>query len=75
LQRHNHLYHNIIISDETLCQLPDNGIPSQLLSVIKFSGDMDVLEQEREGYVIDDDDADGVLFYYQHRSLDLFLHS
>jgi hypothetical protein len=73
LQRHNHLYHNIIISDETLCQLPDNGIPLQLLSVIKFSGDMDVLEQEREGYVIDDDDADGALFYYQHRSLDWFL--
>lgn len=63
LKKNNRLYRNIQISEETLALLPENGVPFQLLSVIKFSDEVNLLEQEREGYVVDDDDVEGACFH------------
>lgn len=57
LKRENSLYHNISISDAALNLLPlDSTVPSELLSVVKHSSDTHSLDQEREGYVVEDDD-------------------
>lgn len=57
LKKENHLYSDIIISEEKLRLLPEDGLPSELLTVIKYSNQQILLEREREGYVIGDDDA------------------
>jgi hypothetical protein len=39
--------------------LPEGGIPSELLSIVKYSGDTQLLEEECTGYVVEDEDEDG----------------
>jgi hypothetical protein len=56
LKRENQLYRNIIISEEKLHLLPENGLPQELLQIIKYSDQQHLMEQEREGYVVDDED-------------------
>lgn len=57
LKRENPLYSDISISDLHLDLLPsDVAVPSQLLSVVKHSSDTQLLDQEHEGYVVEDDD-------------------
>lgn len=46
------------IEMDQLNLLPEGGVPSKLLSVVKYSGETQLLEQEREGYVLEDDDDD-----------------
>lgn len=58
LKKQNHLYSDIIISEDNLCLLPEDGLPPELLAIIKHSDQHELLEQEREGYVIDDDNND-----------------
>ncbi|KAG2741369.1 hypothetical protein P692DRAFT_20661580, partial [Suillus brevipes Sb2] len=38
--------------------LPEDGLPAELLTIIKHSDQQHLLEQEREGYVIGDDDTE-----------------
>ncbi|KAG2336078.1 hypothetical protein BDR05DRAFT_978863 [Suillus weaverae] len=61
LKTQNHLYNDIIISEENLNLLPEDGLPLELFTIIKHSDQEHLLEQEREGYVIGDDDTDDVL--------------
>jgi hypothetical protein len=56
LKKENHLYRDITISDEHLKLLPEDGFPWELLGVVKYSDEQHLLEQEREGYVISDED-------------------
>lgn len=58
LKHQNHLYRDIIISEENLRLLPEDGLPAELLTIIKHSDQQHLLEQEREGYVIGDDDTE-----------------
>lgn len=58
LKNNNPLYHNITISDERLSQLPEEDIPEEITLTAKFSDDMERLEEERAGYVPEDDAAD-----------------
>ncbi|KAG1766496.1 hypothetical protein EV702DRAFT_1050664 [Suillus placidus] len=59
LKRENSLYSDISISDAHLDLLPvDPVVPPQLLDVVKHSSDTHLLDQEREGYVVEDDDED-----------------
>lgn len=66
LQKHNHLYRHIVISEENLRLLPENGLPSELLAIIKHSDEQDMLTEEHEGYIVDDLDVDenGMLTVY-----------
>jgi len=38
-------------------QLTENGVPNEILATMRHSDDVHELEQERAGYVPDDDDA------------------
>lgn len=57
LVNENPLYADIRISDEHLNLLPEYGVPSELTSVICYSDDMHALEEERDGYIVDDEDS------------------
>jgi hypothetical protein len=57
LKNNNLLYANITISEPHLNQLPEDGIPQEILSCVHCSEDTEQLEKERAGYVVDDDDA------------------
>ena len=52
LKRNNSLYQDIIISDEHLWLLPVDAISHQVLETVQCPSNMSVLEQERSGYVI-----------------------
>lgn len=58
MKENNPLYTNISISTERLDALPVDGIPEEILSVAKFSDDMKLLEEERNGYIPADDPSD-----------------
>ncbi|KAG0696107.1 hypothetical protein DFH29DRAFT_813375 [Suillus ampliporus] len=58
LKKENHLYADIVISEDNLQLLPEDGLPTELLDVVKHSDQQHLVEQEQEGYVIGDDDAD-----------------
>ena len=48
-------YGDITISTDALKQLPDDDIPDELLSIIRQSDDIGILDQEGAGYVRTDD--------------------
>ena len=51
LKLHNVLYKDIEISEARLQLLPDDGIPNEILCMIKHSTDMEAVTHEHEGYV------------------------
>jgi hypothetical protein len=57
LKANNPFYAKIDISEENLCQFPEDGIPQEILSTVRYSDDMEQLERERAGYVVEDDDV------------------
>jgi hypothetical protein len=59
LKEENELYREVEISEEQMDLLPEGGVPSELLSIVKYSGDTQLLEEERAGYVVEDEDEDG----------------
>jgi hypothetical protein len=59
LKEEHELYQEVVISEEQMNLLPEGGIPSELLSIIKYSGDTQLLEEERAGYAVEDEDEDG----------------
>jgi hypothetical protein len=56
LKNENHLYRDITISEDNLKLLPEDGLPWELMCIVKYSNEQHLLEQEREGYVINDKD-------------------
>lgn len=58
LKRENPLYADVSISEEHLQELPENGVPHEIMDVVKHSEDVGALEKERDGYVAEDDDHD-----------------
>lgn len=57
LKANNPLYRDMIISEERLSQLPESGVPREIMSTVKHSSDVGALAREQDGYVpIDDDD-------------------
>lgn len=60
LKANNPLYRDIIISDENLDLLPEDGVPRQIIETTRYSSDTSALDQERSGYVVsDEDDTNG----------------
>ncbi|RDB28920.1 ATP-dependent DNA helicase RRM3 [Hypsizygus marmoreus] len=51
LKRHNPIYRDITISQDRLNELPLNGIPEEILAGVKYSSDVELLDQERDGYI------------------------
>jgi len=51
LKAHNLMYKDIIISEEQLEALPENGTPNEILSTAKYSTDMESVTREHKGYV------------------------
>jgi hypothetical protein len=52
LKQHNCLYGDICIDEERLGDLPEDGIPDEILSLIRHEANADVVEKEEEGYVV-----------------------
>ncbi|TFK69980.1 hypothetical protein BDN72DRAFT_870513 [Pluteus cervinus] len=64
LKRHNHIYSEINISLANLNELPEDGPPVELTSAIHVSEDIELLEDEHEGYVPEEEgpiDIGGVI--------------
>ena len=60
LKGNNPLYQDIEISEENLLELPEDGIPDELLMTAKHNTDTKALDKESEGYVpIDGEDDMG----------------
>ena len=57
LKANNPIYADIKISEDTLAQLPEDGIPQQILETTRFSSDTSALEREQSGYVVADDEG------------------
>lgn len=55
LKNNNPLYQDVIISDNTLSQLPEEGAPDELLSTVRTSNDVMGLSAEQDSYVPDQD--------------------
>ena len=58
LKGHNPLYARIVISQHNLDGLPFDGVPHEILDALRYSDNMEMLEKERAGYVVDDDDIE-----------------
>jgi hypothetical protein len=54
LKENNPIYRDIIISLDRLNGLPEDGIPHEIMSLVKHSNDMTLLASESEGYVPED---------------------
>jgi hypothetical protein len=54
LKQNNHLYANITISRERLAALPVDGVPEEIMSLVKYSNDTRLLVEENDGYVPSD---------------------
>jgi hypothetical protein len=61
LKANNLLYADIEISEERLSQLPEDGVPDELMMTAKYSPEIKAVEREHEGYVPTDtaDDIEG----------------
>jgi len=62
LKAHNPLYNDIVISEERLEMLPEDGIPDEIRLNVKHSTDMEAVIREHEGYVPSDtaDEMEGL---------------
>jgi hypothetical protein len=48
-------YGDITISSDALKQLPDDDVPDEILSIVRQSNDVSILDQEGAGYIRTDD--------------------
>jgi hypothetical protein len=51
LKQNNKLYADIVISADRLLDLPEDGIPKELMLMVKHSTDTDAVYREEDGYV------------------------
>ena len=62
LKKNNSLYEDVCIDDERLEMLPEDGVPNEILSFIRYENDEDVVEKEGGGYMEEMiDEVDGAL--------------
>lgn len=54
LNHNNPIYHDIVISESRLSELPEDGIPAEIWSLTKYSNDIGLLVKEMDGYVPED---------------------
>ncbi len=60
LKENNLLYHDIIISDNNLSNLPSDGVPNEILSTVRTSHDIIGLAMEQDTYIPDQDGWDSI---------------
>ena len=59
LKNNNPLWASIIISDDMLALYSEEDcVPEEIKVVTKYSDDLEAVDRERSGYVVDDDDDD-----------------
>ena len=64
-------YGEIEINEDFLCALPDDDVPMEILSIIRQSDDIGIIDQESSGYVpIEGDDVEGELLFDNADALD-----
>jgi hypothetical protein len=56
LKANNSLYEKIVICEKRLEELVQDGIPTEILSTMRYSDDIEAVDRERAGYVPDDED-------------------
>ncbi|KAF7301990.1 ATP-dependent DNA helicase [Mycena indigotica] len=59
LKENNPLYSEVIISQERLKQLPENGVPEEIMQSVRYSGDVDAVGREHAGYVPMEEEEEG----------------
>ena len=59
LKAHNKYYCNIKVDHTVLAQLPDDDVPEQIISIVRQTQDVGVVESERAGIIDNDDDDAG----------------
>lgn len=65
LKANNPLYSDIEICEDRLNNLPEDGIPEEIILTEKHSVDMEQLNKEQDGYVpVDEEEEDiGMIFF------------
>ena len=48
-----------MISDDRLDEIPEDGIPNEILAAMRYSDDTEEVDRERTGYVPDDEQYGG----------------
>jgi hypothetical protein len=59
LKANNPFFSNIIISEQRLSELAENGIPHEILGAMQFSDNVEEVDRERAGYVPEDEELVG----------------
>ena len=59
LIKNNPFYADIVISDDRLDEIPEDGIPNEILAAMRYSDDTEEVDRERAGYVPDDEQYGG----------------
>ncbi|KAK0234495.1 hypothetical protein EDD85DRAFT_955310 [Armillaria nabsnona] len=62
LKENNPLYHDIIISDDNLSDLPSDGVPNEILSTVRTLHDIVGLAMEQDTYIPNQDGWDSVAY-------------
>ncbi len=60
LKENNLLYHDIIISNDNLSNLPSDRVPNEILSTVRTLHDIVGLAMEQDTYIPDQDGWDSV---------------
>ncbi|KAF7328015.1 ATP-dependent DNA helicase [Mycena kentingensis (nom. inval.)] len=58
LRANNRLYECVEISDSRLAELPEDGVPEEISSNVRYSDDVDAAQREHASYVPLDDDGE-----------------
>ncbi len=72
LQSNNGLWHDIVIDSSRINDLPENGVPSEIVNTARISDKISVLSTEQSGYVpepLDDDDTGANLCVPKNRNI------
>jgi hypothetical protein len=56
LKANNPVYANIVISEDRLSQLGNDGVPPEILEGMRYSDNVEDLERERAGYIPEDEE-------------------
>ena len=56
LQSHNPIYADIKIDENRMRELPEDDVPDELLTIIRQEKDDELVEREKESYLLADDE-------------------
>lgn len=69
LKTNNPLFSDIVISEERLAELPEDGVPEEIIVTAKYSTDVESLNREGESYIpdIEGEMEEGIYLYFMNK--------